>query len=159
VQTSFRLPARRRTIVCSARCLINGSAQEAFAVAFVVCYSWSPPDDHIRHGAIYVNQQFYELIFKHCRSEGGPYVVLREIALLKYKSPTFIVSGDRLTLLERELTNLEVSNVSHPQIGEFRRVCNKAMSDGCALTISGDMYPELWKVSAAPDAGANRPGE
>jgi hypothetical protein len=30
-------------------------------VPFMVCYSWSPPDDHTRHAAIYLNQQFYEL--------------------------------------------------------------------------------------------------
>jgi hypothetical protein len=117
-------------------------------VAFVVCYSWSPPDDHTRHGAIYLNQQFYELIFKHCRLAGGPYVVLREIALLKYKSPTLVVSVDRLAVLDQELMSLGESGVSHPQITELRQVCAKATSDGCALTVSGDMYPELWKMHA-----------
>jgi hypothetical protein len=113
-------------------------------VAFLVCYSRSPPDDHTRDKAIYLNQRFCELIFKHCRSEDGPYIVLRDIASLKYKSPRLIVSADRLTLLDKELTNLEVSKLSHPQIAAFKQVCNKAKSDGCALTISGDMYPELW---------------
>ena len=117
-------------------------------MAFVVCYSWSPPDDHTRHGAIYVNQRFYESIYKHCRSTDSPYVVLREIALLRYKSPTLVVSGDQLALLGRELMTLEESGVSHPQIAEFIQVCSKATSDGCALTISGDMYPELWKLHA-----------
>ena len=117
-------------------------------MAFMVCYSWHPPDDHTRHGAIYLNQQFYEQIFTGCRSEHGPYVVLREIALLKYKSPTLVVSGDRLTLLDRELMSLHESGVFHPQVAEFRRVCTKAIADGCSLTISGDMYPELWKTQA-----------
>ena len=117
-----------------------------FSVAFLVCYSWSPPDDHPRHKAIYLNQQFYELIYDECRSDLRPYVVLREIALLKYKSPTLVVSGDRLALLDRELMDLERSGMSHPQLSEFRQVCTKAASDGCALTISGDMYPELWKL-------------
>ncbi len=112
-------------------------------MALLVCYSKSPPNDHARDRAIYLNQRFYELIFKNCRSEQTPYIVLRDIALLRYKSPTLIVSGDRLALLDRELMNLEESNLSHPQIAEFRQVCNKAKSDGCALTISGDMYPEL----------------
>ena len=40
-------------------------------MAFVVCYSWSPPDDHTRHGAIYLDQRFYELIYDRCRSESG----------------------------------------------------------------------------------------
>ena len=112
-------------------------------MAFLVCYSKSPPDDHGRDRAIYLNQRFYELIFKNCRSEHGAYIVLRGIALLKYKSPTFIVSGERLTLLGRELKNLEESDLSHPQIDGFKQACNKAISNGCALTISGDMYPEL----------------
>jgi hypothetical protein len=96
-----------------------------------------------------LNQQFYELIFKHCRSETGPYVVLRDIALLRYKSPTLIVSGDQLRRLDQELITLEDSKLRHPQTCQFREVCNKALSDGIALTISGDMYPEL-----SMDAGA-----
>ena len=121
-------------------------------MAFLVCYSWSPPEDHSRDRAIYLDQNFYELIFKHCRAERGPYMVLREIALLKYKSPTLIVIGDRLTVLDQELEKFEASGLSHPQIAEFRQVCNRAKSDGCALTISGDMYPELWKTQAEPNA-------
>jgi hypothetical protein len=117
-------------------------------VAFVVCYSRSPPDDHTRHRAIYLNQQFYEVIFGECRSPDGPYGVLREIALLRYKSPTLVVAGDRLGVLDQDLARLERSGASHPQIAEFRQVCAKAIADGCALTISGDMYPELWKTHA-----------
>ena len=49
-------------------------------MAFLVCYSRYPPDDHTRDRAIYLDQRFYESIFEHCRSEGGPYTVLREIA-------------------------------------------------------------------------------
>jgi hypothetical protein len=117
-------------------------------VAFLVCYSRSPPDDHTRDRAIYLDQQFYELIYNGCRFEHGPYLVLREIALLKYKGPTLVVSGERLALLDLELRKLEQSGVSHPQIAEFRQVCAKATSDGCAVTISGDMFPELWKMHA-----------
>lgn len=72
-------------------------------MAFVVCYSWSPPDDHTRHGAIYLDQRFYELIYGRCRPESGPYTVLREIALLRYKSPIVVVSGARLVLLDQDL--------------------------------------------------------
>ena len=34
---------------------------------------------------IYLDQRFYELIYARCRSEGGPYTVLRKVALLRYK--------------------------------------------------------------------------
>jgi hypothetical protein len=117
-------------------------------VAFVVCYSWSPPNDHTRYGAIYLDQRFYELIYGNCRSETGPYTVLREIALLRYKSPTLTVAGDRLTLLDQDLVRLAESGASHQQIAALRVVCAKALSDGCALTVSGDMYPELWRTNA-----------
>lgn len=110
-------------------------------MAFLVCYSWHPPDDHTRNMAIYLNQKFYELIFEHCRFENDTYAVLRDIALLKYKSPRLVVSRDRLALLDKELARL---NFSHSQIEEFRRVCHKAIVDGCVLTVSGDMYPELY---------------
>jgi hypothetical protein len=112
-------------------------------VAYVVCYSWTPPDDHTRHRAIYLDQRFCELIHGRCRSEDGPYIVLREIALLRYKSPTLVVSGDRLAPLEQDLARLAESGASHPQIAALRQVCPRAVADGCALTVSGDMYPEL----------------
>jgi hypothetical protein len=43
----------------------------------------------------------------------------------------------------RPHAQLEESGFSHPQIAEFRRACRKAQDDGCVLTISGDMHPEL----------------
>jgi hypothetical protein len=114
-------------------------------MAFLVCYSWFPPDDHTRHRAIYLDQRFYELIFRRCRSESGPYTVLREIALLRYKSPTLVVACDRLALLDGDIRRLGGWWSRHPQIAEFRQVCAKAIVEGCALTVSGDMYPELWR--------------
>ena len=75
-------------------------------MAYLVCYSMDPPYDHTEHKAIYLDQLFYELIFGSCRSEAGPFNVLREIANLKYKSPWLIVSADRLTLLDQELEQL-----------------------------------------------------
>ena len=104
-----------------------------------------PPDGAARQSAIYLNQKFYELIFNTCRSEHDPYQVLREIAWLKYKSPPLIISVERLEILDTELRRLEESGASHPQIAEFRRVSAKAIVDGCSLSITGDMYPELWK--------------
>ena len=117
-------------------------------MAFLVCYSWSPPDDHTRHRAIYLDQRFYKLIYRNCRSESGSSTVLREIALLRYKSPTFVVGGPRLTQLDQDLVRLAESGESHPQTARFREVCAKSVSDGCALTVSGDMYPELWRAVA-----------
>lgn len=112
-------------------------------MAFLVCYSAAPPADHARKQAAYLDQRFYELIVAHCRADEAPYAVLRDIASLRYKSPTLVLKPDRLALLERELTQLEVSGVSHPQLAELRLACSHAKAEGCSLTISGDMYPEL----------------
>ena len=115
-------------------------------MAFLVCYSWSPPDDHTRDKAIYLDQRFYEMVYRRCRAEEPLYTVLREIALLRYKSPRLVVSGERLALLDEHLARLAESGASHPQIAALRQVCAKAVADGCALTVSGDMYPELWRA-------------
>lgn len=112
-------------------------------MAFLVCFSRNPPADHARLQAIYLDQRFYELAFKHCRSDTGPFNVLRKIALLRYKSPVLVVRGDDLELLDQELAVLQAVGLSHPQIEEFRKVCGDAKAQEYALTISGDMYPEL----------------
>jgi len=112
-------------------------------VAFLVCYSRNPPDDHCEHKAIYLDQRFYELIFEICRSANDSYPILHDIAFLKYKAPTLIVSNDRLGMLDRELGGLAASGIAHPQIAEFGDACRRAIKGGLALTISGDMYPEL----------------
>ena len=111
-------------------------------MAFLVCYSNSI-DDHTRDKAVYLDQAFYELIFAQCASDPGHYAALREIALLRYKSPTIIVGRERIGLLADELAMLTASGVSHPQIAELSLVCARAQTGGFGLTISGDMYPEL----------------
>jgi hypothetical protein len=111
-------------------------------MAFLVCFS-SSLADHTLNKAIYLDQAFYELIYAHCRSERERYPLLGEIASLRYKSSTIIVGPDRLTSLPGELAMLSASGASHAQMAEFSQVCARAQSDGCSLTISGDMYPEL----------------
>jgi hypothetical protein len=59
----------------------------------------------------------------------------------------------RRPLLDQYLVCLAESGASHPQIEALRQVCAKAVSDGCSLTVSGDMYPELWRSDA--EQGAN----
>ena len=112
-------------------------------MAFLVCYSRSAPDDHTRQKAIYLDQKFYEMVFEHCLAERSLYAVLSVVASLRYKSPLLVVAGDGLDRLVAEFTYLEHSGHFHPQIAEFRLVCAQAQADGCSLSISGDMYPEL----------------
>ena len=112
-------------------------------MAFLVCYSRSAPDDHARHKAVYLDQRFYEMIFRHCVVERSHYANLSVIASLRYKSPLVVVAGDNLDSLAHELAQLKRAGHQHPQLAEFRQVCAKAKADGCSLSISGDMYPEL----------------
>ena len=112
-------------------------------MAFLVCYSISPPDDHARQKAIYLNQLFYEIIYSCCRADGCCYVMLSELASLRYKSPVLVIGQKRIDSLIAELSDLEQSGQTNPQIQELINVCAKAKVDGCGLTISGDMYPEL----------------
>jgi hypothetical protein len=70
--------------------------------------------------------------------------ILSKIASLKYKSPILFVLPDQLSTLFLELTKLKDAKPPHPQIEEFQNVCDTAILSGCVLTISGDMYPELY---------------
>ena len=111
-------------------------------MAFLVCYSNSIAD-HARDNAIYLEQQFYELIFRHCRDESSGFTLLRKIALLQYKSPTILISSEQLPVLIDELQELGDVKPTHPQIAELKHICRDAAQTGSGLTISGDMYREL----------------
>ena len=111
-------------------------------MAFLVCYSDSIAD-HTEDKAIYLDQQFYELIFRHIRNDSTGFTVMRQIALLRYKSPSILISTTQLPALIVELEVLDNSCPQHPQIHEFKSVCQNAIQKDTNLTISGDMYPEL----------------
>jgi hypothetical protein len=111
-------------------------------MAFLVCYSQSLKD-HPNVKAIYLDQRFYMLIFSQCCRRPDTFSVLHEMALLRYKSPTVLVCADKLDVLINEIDLLIREGFSHPQFAEFSRVCSEAKKINCALTISGDMYPEL----------------
>lgn len=111
-------------------------------MAFLVCYSKSL-SDHAKNKAIYLDQRFYELIFRHCRSEGSGFTILRQVALLRYKSPRILFSMKQLPCLVEELERLEKANHTHPQILGLKDACEAAMQTDYALSVSGDMYPEL----------------
>ncbi len=68
---------------------------------------------------------------------------MRDIALLRYKSPTLVVPNTSLESLNKEIMRLTADGVEHSQISRFQTVVNTAMNSGFSLSISGDMYPEL----------------
>ena len=97
-------------------------------MAFLVCYSLSPPEDHTNEKAICLDQKLYELIFAHCRAEDSGYHLLGRIANLRYKSPTLVVPNDQLAILQHELTKLTNDGLLHHQIEQFSTVCDVAKS-------------------------------
>ena len=111
-------------------------------MAFLVCYS-NQLADHARDRAIYLDQNFYRLIFANCRLDSPGFHLLRQIALLRYKSPTILIPTDQLAGLVSELDALESASRKHSQTTEFRSVCHEAIKNNTNLTISGDMHPEL----------------
>ncbi len=111
-------------------------------MAFLVCYSILL-SDHAKDKAIYLDQRFYELIFRNCRRESSGFILLRQISLLRYTSPRILISAEQLSTLEAELDKLGTLHSSHSQIEEFKTVCQNAVQKGKSLTISGDMYREL----------------
>jgi hypothetical protein len=97
-----------------------------------------------RDRVIYLSQRFYRLIHRKASKERSGYTVLREIALLKYKSPTLTVGGDRLEQLISDLKKLNGALIfRRKEVSDFLAVCEKAQANSQALWVSGDMYPEL----------------
>ncbi len=111
-------------------------------MAFLVCYSTNPPHDHPGKKAIYLEQEFYALIVDRCLAPNAGFAVLSQIAALKDKSPTPPIQSEEIPGLKEDLDHLAHS-ADHPQIQELKTVCETALTRDCALTVSGDMYPEL----------------
>ena len=112
-------------------------------MAYLVCYSQNPPDDHTQKTALYLDQKFYAMIFVSCRTATEVYPILSKVASMRYKSPTLTVENSYLPTLESELDSLEASGQQHPQIKDLKSAIRRAKVSEFALTISGDMYPEL----------------
>lgn len=83
------------------------------------------------------------MIFSHCRSAESGYSIMRDIALLRYKSPTHVVPNTSLQSLNKELECLAEDGLKHSQISDFQVVVHTALNSESSLTISGDMYTEL----------------
>ena len=92
----------------------------------------------------YLPQKCYESLFRSTAPRDHGYTILRRIALLRYKSPTLTVPTHQLNKLSGELDRFDHDSPGHPAIAEFRVACENAITDGHALWVSGDMYPEMY---------------
>lgn len=111
-------------------------------MALAVCYSHRI-EDHLQRHAIYLEQTFYALIFRVCRADRVTFPLLAEIASLRYKSPEMMVDPRRVASLHDEIHSLRRLGHDHHQISLLADVVTQAVSEGCTLTVHGDMYPEL----------------
>ena len=110
-------------------------------MAFLVCYSESPPNDDWKNKAIYLNQAFYATIYKRCRRNATQYPLLAQIAALDYDGE-LVVDADQIAHLIAELAALQSSLwFRRKPIDDFIAVCERAEERGVALKIGGDMYP------------------
>lgn len=97
-----------------------------------------------RESAIYLSHSFYRRIFRRARWKWLGYTTLREIALLKYKSPTLTVGGNSLQQLISDLKRLRSTTIfGRKEVSDFLAVCENASAIGQSLWVSGDMHPEL----------------
>lgn len=113
-------------------------------MALLICYLNRGENINWARKAIYLDQRFYELIFKFYK-ETERHSVLREIVSIGYDKE-LVLEGTRLTEVMSELEYLmDVRSVAHPQIETLLRVLRTAISRECNLAIAGDMCPDLSK--------------
>lgn len=107
-------------------------------MAFLVCFKKSDNEDSWQDIAIYLDYEFYKLIFykqSECQS------ILKMISNLDYDG-TLEIRQSCLDYLRKELESLG-SESNHRQIKIFIGVVDKALQANCGLIIAGDMHPVL----------------
>jgi hypothetical protein len=65
-----------------------------------------------------------------------------------------IVDPHHVASLHLELDALNLQGHRHPQISALNEVVARAISEGCTLTVHGDMYPELPNMMAPAEPPA-----
>ncbi len=107
-------------------------------MAFLVCRKRSGVEFSWKDRLIYLDQEFYELIFY---LPAGKESILRRISRLSY-GEEMEIGNTELHKLKEELMVL-ADDVSNDQANNFGKVVNDSLESNCTLMISGDMYPTL----------------
>jgi hypothetical protein len=110
-------------------------------MAFLICYSSNGVTDW-RNKVIYLDQCFYEDIFRHC-AKHPEYTVLAKISSLGY-GDELVLSRNQLMILHTEVFGMrKIGCASHDQFIALSAVIQAALDEKMELGISGDMYPVL----------------
>ena len=123
-------------------------------MAFLICYKKKDVEFDWVDDAIYLDQEFYELIFCGPVAAGS---ILEKISKLTYKDDLEIKNSE-LERLRKELVELD-KKVSHEQIKGFIDIVETSYKTGDSLMVGGDMYPELAYGSVDSPAVSQRNGD
>ena len=107
-------------------------------MAFLVCFKKTDNEDCWHDKAIYLDYEFYNLIFYRQDSCDS---LLNKLSNLDYNG-TLEIEQSQLDHLRTELVRL-TSDSSHWQVKSFISIVDKALQSKWSLTIAGDMYPVL----------------
>ncbi len=111
-------------------------------MALLVCFHDPGSEMDWSRAAIYLDQSFYEALYRHYEGSESP-SPLKAMVAMGYDDE-FIIAGDRLRESLLELEQIAgAGRVRHPQIQSFGDVLREAASRGCSLAVGGDMHPDL----------------
>jgi len=106
-------------------------------MAFLICFKKPGTTVDYTDKALYLQQDFYELIFSQCIERH----VLGRIAKLGY-GDAIELGCVELEKLKDELAQLTQKGQNEAAV-EFIQTIDESLSAGNSLVISGDMYPVL----------------
>lgn len=69
--------------------------------------------------SVYLDYSFYKMIFNETTLRSNNLIIVKQIALLRYKSLTLELNKPQLELLTKELQKLSMLGYTHYQIDEF----------------------------------------
>jgi hypothetical protein len=92
--------------------------------------------------AIYLDQEFYELLYRHYeRRESRS--LLKAMVAIGYEDE-FIIAADQVEGALRDLERISDGvGAPHPQFHALGDVLREAATRKCGIAVAGDMYPDL----------------
>jgi hypothetical protein len=106
-------------------------------MSLLISYSKSKSKADLKNKAIYLDRDFYEIIFKHCYNSSN-YRILKTLVSINKKSAPKVIENDRLNQFNKELLKLcKNLNITHPQFNELMDIANTAISKREHLWFSG----------------------
>lgn len=125
-------------LVAVSSALYPNETEIVSCMAFLVCFKSLINESCWQDKAIYLDYEFYELVFY---KPANSHSLLKKLSSLDYNG-TLRIEQSQLAELRQELLILSTES-SHIQIKSFIEVVEKALQNECSLIIAGDMHPVL----------------